>query len=209
MADRCDHCGTRMDGLEVHADDCPVRGPEIAQENKDLRGQVEELTETLERARTYTGLEADGCPLCTYVEGVLTESCSLHRQLEGANLEIGEMKKIIQSLEWCIEGLVGPPRFYCPECDNEREMGHLDTCKLGFTLHGVGICNCTEKPISDIPQAFKEAKAWLEGTEKRKDEEPAETPQIAWAKAAKRRPCWNCKPIHVEPPRECGCVCHT
>lgn len=35
------------------------------------------------------------------------------------------------------------------------------------------------------------------------------TPQIALAIAAKRRPCWNCKPVHSDPPRECGCVCHT
>lgn len=45
--------------------------------------------------------------------------------------------------------------------------------------------------------------------DKRVDEIPAQTPQVAWASAAKRRPCWNCKPIHVDPPRECGCVCHT
>lgn len=30
MADRCDHCGVRMDGLEVHADTCHTRGPELA-----------------------------------------------------------------------------------------------------------------------------------------------------------------------------------
>lgn len=41
-----------------------------------------ELMEALERARTYTGIEAQGCPLCTYVEGDFVASCSLHRQLE-------------------------------------------------------------------------------------------------------------------------------
>lgn len=50
MADRCDHCSVRMDGLEVHADDCPVRGPEIVAasanlklENADLARKVQAL----------------------------------------------------------------------------------------------------------------------------------------------------------------------
>lgn len=37
MADRCDHCLVRMDGMEVHADDCPVRGPEIIEESENLK----------------------------------------------------------------------------------------------------------------------------------------------------------------------------
>lgn len=43
MADRCEHCLVRMDGLEVHSDDCPVRGPEIREENDALKLQIEEL----------------------------------------------------------------------------------------------------------------------------------------------------------------------
>lgn len=35
------------------------------------------------------------------------------------------------------------------------------------------------------------------------------TPQVAWAIAAKRRPCSDCKPVHADPPRECACACHT
>jgi hypothetical protein len=41
MADRCEHCMVRMDGLETHADDCPVRGPEIQAENEYLRDQLD------------------------------------------------------------------------------------------------------------------------------------------------------------------------
>lgn len=39
MADRCEYCLVRMDGLEVHADGCPVRGPEIAAESEGLKAE--------------------------------------------------------------------------------------------------------------------------------------------------------------------------
>ena len=43
MADRCEHCSVRMDGLETHADDCPTKGPE-------LREEIEALTSSLDAA---------------------------------------------------------------------------------------------------------------------------------------------------------------
>lgn len=42
MADRCDHCGVRMDGLEVHLDSCPTMNVEIRKESGKLKEQVEE-----------------------------------------------------------------------------------------------------------------------------------------------------------------------
>lgn len=69
---------------------------------------------------------------------------------------------------------------WCEKCD-------LYVCSLCWAAHNMNLCR----------------------PEKRVDETPAQTPQVAWAIAAKKRPCWNCKPIHVDPPRECGCVCHT
>lgn len=49
MADRCDHCSVRMDGLEVHSDDCPARGPEIVAENKELQSENRELQAEIKR----------------------------------------------------------------------------------------------------------------------------------------------------------------
>lgn len=43
MADRCDHCMARMDGYAEHADDCPVRGPEIIAENETLKSKLKEV----------------------------------------------------------------------------------------------------------------------------------------------------------------------
>jgi len=37
MADRCEHCLVRKDGLEVHAENCPVRGPEILEESEKIK----------------------------------------------------------------------------------------------------------------------------------------------------------------------------
>lgn len=56
------------------------------------------LAADLERARTYTGLEAEGCPLCTYVEGVFKAQCSLHRQLDAAKLQNQELQGEVNRL---------------------------------------------------------------------------------------------------------------
>lgn len=60
---------------------------------KSLALQVRGLTDALERARTHTGLEADGCPLCTYVDGVFTAACAMHRKIEGMEAQISEERK--------------------------------------------------------------------------------------------------------------------
>ena len=48
MADRCKYCSVRMDGLEVHSDSCPVRGPEIVDENEVLKSENEILVQKVE-----------------------------------------------------------------------------------------------------------------------------------------------------------------
>lgn len=49
MADRCDHCQVRMDGIEVHADDCPVKGPEIREESSAVKEESAAVKLLLER----------------------------------------------------------------------------------------------------------------------------------------------------------------
>jgi len=53
--------------------------------------EIGDLKDALERARTYTGLEAQGCPLCTYEEGVFKASCSFHQKLAAAELQSREL----------------------------------------------------------------------------------------------------------------------
>lgn len=65
---------------KMNADNAKMRGVYLKErQQSDL--QKSELTEALELARTYTGIEAQGCPLCTYKDGVFIAYCSLHRQL--------------------------------------------------------------------------------------------------------------------------------
>ena len=59
---------------------------------------LDEAIEAIERARTFTGLEAEGCPLCAYVDGVFTESCSFHRKLQAMELQVGELQKAARAL---------------------------------------------------------------------------------------------------------------
>lgn len=56
---------------------------------------LDEAVEAIERARTYTGLEAEGCPLCTYVDGVFTAACSFHRKLAALELQNRLLKESI------------------------------------------------------------------------------------------------------------------
>ena len=75
---------------------CGVKGhQDLRDENAKLRAEVDELIRALELARTFTGLEAEGCPLCTYVEGVFTAACSFHRKLKDLELQNDELKKLI------------------------------------------------------------------------------------------------------------------
>lgn len=61
--------------------------------NRACRDCLDEAVEAIERARTYTGLEAEGCPLCTYLDGVFTAACSFHRKLAALELQVGELQK--------------------------------------------------------------------------------------------------------------------
>ncbi len=50
-----------------------------------LTAKLKASEELLEKARTYTGLEGYGCPLCEYKEGKFIKSCEMHRQLDDSN----------------------------------------------------------------------------------------------------------------------------
>ena len=41
-----------------------------------------DLEAALERARTYTGVEAQACPLCRYENGVFVEPCAMHKEID-------------------------------------------------------------------------------------------------------------------------------
>ncbi len=89
MADRCDHCSVRMDGLEVHADDCPVRGPEIVAESEKLKGENAALQDQLEAAN----LEIE--ELKGALDDAEGEHDALQEKIRKMELQAGEMKK------WC------------------------------------------------------------------------------------------------------------
>lgn len=63
-----------------------IRNPDIGVNREDLEEyvigleqEVTQLRDRLEKARTYTGLEAYPCPLCTYDKGVFVEACQMHK----------------------------------------------------------------------------------------------------------------------------------
>lgn len=67
-------------------------------EKKDLELQHREAVEAIERARTHTGLEADGCPLCTYINGVFTAACAMHRKIESLEAQKSEAETAYRAL---------------------------------------------------------------------------------------------------------------
>lgn len=53
-----------------------------------LLDQLAERDLTIERARTYSGLEGWSCPLCKYENGKFIENCEMHRQLCELEIEL-------------------------------------------------------------------------------------------------------------------------
>jgi hypothetical protein len=68
---------------------------ELKAERDRLKLENGDLMDDLERARTYTGVEAQGCPLCTYVDGVFKKSCSFHREIAALELQVKEAGKLL------------------------------------------------------------------------------------------------------------------
>lgn len=66
----------------------------------ELTRENQELKEALERARTYTGMEAAGCPLCTYTEGVFVAFCSFHHQIEAMRAVVEAAKAWKRKEKW-------------------------------------------------------------------------------------------------------------
>jgi hypothetical protein len=70
---------------------------EVREANRAMLERLDEAVRDLERARTFTGLEAEGCPLCTYKEGVFIAYCSLHRQLHEKELQVDAMRDVVDA----------------------------------------------------------------------------------------------------------------
>jgi len=55
MADRCEHCETRLDGLMPHADSCPTKNEEIRERAENMKEENEVMKDLLQRY-------SDRCP---------------------------------------------------------------------------------------------------------------------------------------------------
>lgn len=66
---------------------------------RDEQKRAETAEATLKLARTYTGLEAKGCPLCIYRDGVFIEACSMHRQIDTARVEAERLHAWLKKIE--------------------------------------------------------------------------------------------------------------
>jgi hypothetical protein len=69
-----------MDGLEVHADDCPVRGPEIVAESEALKEENAKLRVEVESRRCLAHKAAE--PVASCLQCVLLQVDGLHKALE-------------------------------------------------------------------------------------------------------------------------------
>lgn len=49
----------------------------------------------LDKARNYSPVSAQACPLCVYDDGVFVASCSYHKQIDSLRLEVAELKQVV------------------------------------------------------------------------------------------------------------------
>jgi len=63
-----------------------------------LRQLIAELEDIIDRARNYSGIEAEPCPLCTYQDGVFLDYCEPHRENEQLKVKIIELQKELESV---------------------------------------------------------------------------------------------------------------
>lgn len=124
---------------------------DLETENAKLSAEVAQLTESLELARTYQGIEAQGCPLCIYQDGVFVDHCSLHRQIQTSSLQLSEAKKLLAKVEnqglfhTCgAEGYI--EKYGCDECKEGLEGQILKF--LGPTIEKLS----TEKRVAPVPK---------------------------------------------------------
>ncbi len=99
----------------------------------DLLAEVERLAEEIERARTYTGLEWYGCPLCTYKDGALVQSCTMHAQINFQAKEIEARDSVIETLTFQVAELdrdAGGVRSALAERNREIEEKNREIEKL-------------------------------------------------------------------------------
>lgn len=94
---------------------------------------LDEAVEAFELARTYTGLEAEGCPLCTYEDGVFTEPCSFHRKLQVMELENQELKNEVARLT---------RNDKCYDCGHSRESHDYNGCLIWVNADSYRKCLC-------------------------------------------------------------------
>lgn len=65
---------------------------------KQLIDEREQLKETIERARTYKGIEIYACPLCTFENGRFIARCEMHRQIMVLEKELKNVRAEVESL---------------------------------------------------------------------------------------------------------------
>jgi hypothetical protein len=110
----CKHCGeTHYEMIDQLA--C------FESQVKCWRAERDQLLEALEKARTYTGPESDGCPLCTYIDGKPIASCAMHRKIEGLELQIDELGKRIYQIGLTCDRVPGLEHGFCPDIGEPRD----------------------------------------------------------------------------------------
>jgi hypothetical protein len=83
---------------------CPVCGrgrlAAVGPYNVSHLDCVESQAEQIERARTYKGIEAYACPLCTYSDGIFIESCQVHKDMHELETTMRQAEREAAFWKW-------------------------------------------------------------------------------------------------------------
>ena len=86
----------------------------------ELEAKMADLKERLERARSYKGIEAYPCPLCTYRDGIFIESCQMHKDMHELEATMRQDEHEAAFWEWLWENFT-----HSSDKGNDSWLAHM------------------------------------------------------------------------------------
>lgn len=186
---------------------------QLERENKRLRDWCESapspvfvdgLAASIERARTYTGVEGYPCPLCRYEDGVFIEPCEMHRQIDALAAEVERLRaeresdhigmgmlygdinnlrrELAAALSWITQHAAQPPSVQPVDWSNAPEWAGW------WAMDETGFCQWHELEPQPTGQYATGAGYWLSWGYTTSAPCPDDDSGIDWRATLQRRP---------------------
>lgn len=101
----------------------------MREEIANWKAERDRLLEVFQQARTYTGLEAHPCPLCTWMDGKMMDRCAMHRKTHSLELENDAYRKDAEKLSKGLYERIEARSKFINMSAVETALEHIDNMK--------------------------------------------------------------------------------